>query len=436
MNAVYSKDGNGRIVSMLTKASANPNGVTKVYAYNNGHELTAMTKYESGQQTADNSYLYDNAGRLTKQVQTAAATTTFNYEWDAGDRMTKVQKVAAGVTKTINYAYNAVGLRARRVDTSTNVTKLWTYAGNNIASVSTKSGGSFGDTSTQEWVYTVGPGMINNVLERHKANYAATTTTSEFYQYDHRGNVAAVTDYSGKILRGYQYDAFGNIPFSFATGQSGAAPTDDILFTGKDLDPDTGLYYFNARWLDSDTGRFLSKAGSTPDSEHPYTLSNNSPIMDPDPTGLDPERDRILQRIKDACKLQSGGPLDAADICSCCQALKDLMLNVWPSQTIWQLLFGGPHAAADHAKNVCTGCTPGSTGSQVVGVYFRAMERYQSLLMHEVPMLVPNIWHVTPGGGGGRGRGGGGRVGDPREPGGPPVPPINRNPIPPPDNLP
>ena len=62
-NAVYSKDGNGRIVSMLTKASENPNGVTKVYAYNNGHELTAMTKYEHGQQTGDNAYLCDNAGR-------------------------------------------------------------------------------------------------------------------------------------------------------------------------------------------------------------------------------------------------------------------------------------------------------------------------------------------------------------------------------------
>jgi len=62
-NAVYSKDGNGRIVSMLTKASENPNGVTKVCAYNNGHELTAMTKYEHGQQTGDNAYFCDNAGR-------------------------------------------------------------------------------------------------------------------------------------------------------------------------------------------------------------------------------------------------------------------------------------------------------------------------------------------------------------------------------------
>jgi RHS repeat-associated protein len=30
-------------------------------------------------------------------------------------------------------------------------------------------------------------------------------------------------------------------------------------FTGKDLDEDTGLYYFNARWYDSEVGRFVEE---------------------------------------------------------------------------------------------------------------------------------------------------------------------------------
>jgi len=300
-NAVYSKDGNGRIVSMLTKASQSTQGLTKTYLYANFTELTKMTASEYGGTTRDYTYEHDNAGRLTRQVQNVFSpnsTTTYNYEWDALDRMTKVQRVASGVTKTINYTYNAAGLRVRRVDTSTSVTKLWTYQGNNIASVSTKSGGSFGDMSTQEWVYTVAPGLINNVLERHKANYASATTTSEYYQYDHRGNVAAVTDYSGKILRGYQYDAFGNIPFSFATGQSGAAPTDDILFTGKDLDPDTALYYFNARWYDPEGGQFLVRASAPPHAEHTYSLADGNPIAFYDPSGQDKKQDETAAFVK------------------------------------------------------------------------------------------------------------------------------------------
>jgi len=283
MNAVYSKDGNGRIVSMLTKASQSTQGLTKTYYYANFTELTKMTASEYGGTTRDYTYEHDMAGRLTRQVQNVFSpnsTTTYNYEWDALDRMTKVQRVASGVTKTINYTYNGAGLRVRRVDTSTSVTKLWTYQGNNIASVQESSGGSYG---ANDYVYTVDPGAINNVTERHKLN--GTGSDSRYYQYDHRGNVVAVTDYSGRILRGYQYDAFGNIPFSFATGQSGAAPTDDILFTGKDLDPDTGLYYFNARWYDPEQGRFVTRSEKSPMGEHMYALCESNTINSVDLDG-------------------------------------------------------------------------------------------------------------------------------------------------------
>ena len=283
MNAVYSRDGNGRIDSMTAKASVSDQGLTKTYYYANFTELTKMTASEYGGTTRDYTYEHDNAGRLTRQVQNVFSpnsTTTYNYEWDALDRMTKVQRVASGVTKTINYTYNAAGLRVRRVDTSTNVTKLWTYQGVNIASIQTSSGGAYG---TEDYVYTVGPGMINNALERHKLN--GTGSESRYYQYDHRGNTVAVTDSSGKILRGYQYDAFGNQTFSFQQGSSTPPAKDDILFTGKDYDEDTGLYYFNARWFDADVGRFTSRTDYDVAKEHPYALCQNNPIGSTDPSG-------------------------------------------------------------------------------------------------------------------------------------------------------
>jgi len=308
MNAVYSKDGNGRIVSMLTKASASTQGLTKTYYYSNYTELTKMTASEYGGTTRDYTYEHDNAGRLTRQVQNVFSpnsTTTYNYEWDALDRMTKVQRVASGVTKTINYTYNAAGLRVRRVDTSTNVTKLWTYQGNNIASVQTSSGGSYG---AADYVYTVGPGAINNVTERHL--HTDMGADSWYYQYDHRGNVVAITDYAGKILRGYQYDAFGNIPFSFATGQSGAAPTDDILFTGKDLDPDTGLYYFNARWYDPEIGTFVARTTLPPNIERAYAFCSGNPMNRVDKNG------RVDQPL-DLTNLDLGGLLEGNPSSAC-----------------------------------------------------------------------------------------------------------------------
>ena len=90
MNAVYSKDGNGRIVSMLTKASQSTQGLTKTYYYSNYTELTKMTASEYGGTTRDYTYEHDNAGRLTRQVQNVFSpdsTTTYNYEWDALDQI-------------------------------------------------------------------------------------------------------------------------------------------------------------------------------------------------------------------------------------------------------------------------------------------------------------------------------------------------------------
>ena len=109
-------------------------------------------------------------------------------------------------------------------------------------------------------------------------------TTSQYYQYDHRGNVVAVTDSTGDIQYGYQYDAFGNITFSFDEGGT-TAPTDDILFTGKDFDPDTSLYYFNARWYESEIGTFLSRGPLRPSEEHPYGFCGGNPVLHVDPSG-------------------------------------------------------------------------------------------------------------------------------------------------------
>ncbi|HEY8401847.1 MAG TPA: RHS repeat-associated core domain-containing protein, partial [Cytophagaceae bacterium] len=55
-------------------------------------------------------------------------------------------------------------------------------------------------------------------------------------------------------------------------------------FTGKEYDPDIGLYYFNARWYDPDLGRFISEdpAGQGP---NPYSYCGNDPINRIDPDG-------------------------------------------------------------------------------------------------------------------------------------------------------
>jgi RHS repeat-associated protein len=58
-------------------------------------------------------------------------------------------------------------------------------------------------------------------------------------------------------------------------------------FTGKDLDEETGLYYFNARWYDSELGRFISEdPARDPNNPNLYTYARNNPLRFIDPTGL------------------------------------------------------------------------------------------------------------------------------------------------------
>ena len=208
-------------------------------------------------------------------------TVVHTYDWDAADHLTRAQVDTGGNVKAIEYAYNAADLRVRRVDTSTNVTKLYSYQGHNLASIQKSQNGAY---TANEWVYTVAPGMISNALERHQVASGGGSTTSQYYQYDHRGNVVAVSDSGGDIQYGYQYDAFGNVVFSFDKGGT-TAPTDDILFTGKDLDADTGLHYFNARWYDASLGRFIARCVMRPDTEDPYAFCEPNPLSFVDNSG-------------------------------------------------------------------------------------------------------------------------------------------------------
>jgi RHS repeat-associated protein len=75
-----------------------------------------------------------------------------------------------------------------------------------------------------------------------------------FYHTDHLGSVRVVTDLAGEVVWNADYFAFGT-----QYGKNSSDFEEGHGFTGKEYDPDTGLYYFNARWYDSELGRFISE---------------------------------------------------------------------------------------------------------------------------------------------------------------------------------
>ncbi|HMG75187.1 MAG TPA: hypothetical protein VK582_16930 [Pyrinomonadaceae bacterium] len=61
-----------------------------------------------------------------------------------------------------------------------------------------------------------------------------------FYQYDGQGSVRQVTNATGTITDGYDYDAFGNLIY-----HSGTTPN-DYLYSGEQFDANLGFYYLRA----------------------------------------------------------------------------------------------------------------------------------------------------------------------------------------------
>jgi RHS repeat-associated protein len=110
---------------------------------------------------------------------------------------------------------------------------------------------------------------------------------------DHIGNYRVVTNDQGRTVWQSDY-----MPFGSQYEKSGDPDFEEWRgFTGKELDPGSGLMYFNARWYDAETGRFISEDPvADPNNPNLYSLCANNPISRIDPTGnygYDPQTGRI-----------------------------------------------------------------------------------------------------------------------------------------------
>ena len=119
-----------------------------------------------------------------------------------------------------------------------------------------------------------------------KSRHLARVTDEEtlFYGTDHQGSTVLVTDESGTLVWTSEASPFGDA----VVRKTGDRDDLALKYTGKDLNEDTGLYYFNARWYDADTGRFISEDPAR-DGANWYVYTPNNPLKFIDPTGLRPE---------------------------------------------------------------------------------------------------------------------------------------------------
>ena len=131
-----------------------------------------------------------------------------------------------------------------------------------------------------------------------------------YYHPDHLGSASVITDGSGNLREHIEYFAFGE-----TWVQEGASKKTPFMYTGKELDQETGLYYYGARYYDPRTSvwqsvdpileKYLPSGDPEKDKNLPglggvfnpanlagYTYTHQNPVRYVDPDGnevtLDP----------------------------------------------------------------------------------------------------------------------------------------------------
>jgi RHS repeat-associated protein len=148
--------------------------------------------------------------------------------------------------------------------------------------------------------------------ERTVANYGEERRHVYYYHGDHLGSAQVVTDYRGDVYEHIEYTPYGELWVEHAPDVE-ATP---FRFTGKERDSETGLYYYGARYLNPQTGMWLSTDpamgeyipqapmndeakkynGNLPGmggvfntvNLHVYHYAGNNPVKYIDPDGLSP----------------------------------------------------------------------------------------------------------------------------------------------------
>jgi RHS repeat-associated protein len=115
----------------------------------------------------------------------------------------------------------------------------------------------------------------------------AVTSDKYYYLKDHLGSVRVVVDTVGEIVSYSDYDAWGMI-LNGRSSNFGFAD-DKYKFTGKELDTETGYFYFGARAYDGRIGRWnvIDPLFEKYPNVSPYNYALNNPLRFIDPKGME-----------------------------------------------------------------------------------------------------------------------------------------------------
>jgi len=287
-DATYSYDATDQLIGVDRSATDE----SYVHDLNGNRRVVGATNWSAGtnnQLFRDGTYeyTYDKEGNLTKRVTLVSGSptgATTEYAWDNRNRLTTVTEKstpAGSATKITKFEYDALDMRVfKNLDSDANGAanryEYYVWDGDDIVLDFVDTDGAGGGASVALAKRYLWGQAVDQLLAEETAGGATVWDLA-----DNLGSVRDQMDNTGGFLSGshVNFDAFG---------KPTATPVSRFAFTGQEYDSDAGLYYYNARWYDPRTGKFLSEdpiefaAGDT----NLTRMLGNSVTLYVDPTGL------------------------------------------------------------------------------------------------------------------------------------------------------
>jgi len=214
-----------------------------------------------------------------------------NYRWNERNLLSE----SSDSVYTVHYRYGADGQRAIKYVSNSRLSTLYFNKMWQTNSLKTQSKHIFvGETRIATKHNT--EGNNNTEAERRRIYY---------YHSDHLGSAQTITNYNQVIHERLEYTPYGELWIDWRSANS--TDTTPFRFTGKELDKETGLYYYGARYLDPKISRWLGvdpamgeyvpSTGQDPSrlggqggvfnyvNLHVYHYAGNNPVKYIDPDG-------------------------------------------------------------------------------------------------------------------------------------------------------
>jgi len=297
LNYIFDKNGN---VATLTDNLRNN---IRTYTYDEFDRLISAQGIPAGTGTSDHNFQYDCIGNVTYKSDIGfmlygvsagphAVTSAggYGYQYDVNGNMT------SGKNKTMEYdaenriiriiqpdavtsfMYDGDGGRVKKISTNpiTQQTQETLYIGS-LFEIKNDSAIP-GDQATQIKHIFAGSTRVCSIR-----SVGGGPSTTDYYHGDHLGSSSIVTDQNGQQTQYLEYAPYGMVAHNEGTDIAA------YKFTGKELDS-TGLYFYSARYYDSEIARFVTpdsivQTPYDPQSLNRYSYCRNNPVKYVDPSG-------------------------------------------------------------------------------------------------------------------------------------------------------